>query len=480
MRAFSGEKPMRESTKERALENERVRAIEQALGRLGQPISEDEAGQLATCEDCECKRGMFALATTRRQMFGGAGLVAAVGMTAMLPRLAQAKAPPGAAEYDVPQDPTKEPGRMMGVDGGYGSRSQFEREVRWVNPTKTASWVPMQNGYGIITPSGLHYERHHAGIPTIDPAKHRLIIHGLVDRPIKYSLADLQRFPTVSRHYFMECSGTTGAEYMKATQPTVQRTHGLVSTSEWTGVPLSTLLKQTGLKREASWVLAEGADAAVMTRSAPLDKCLSDALVVFAQNGEAMRPEQGYPMRLFLPGWEGNISIKWLRRLEVSDKPYYTREETSKYTDLITTTGKARIFTFTMDAKSVITFPSGEMKLPGPGFYEVTGLAWSGRGKIARVEVSHDGGKTWSLAALQDPVLPICQTRFRFPWIWEGQPAVLQSRATDETGYTQPTHQQLIDQRGPLEPPGMFYHMNAIQSWGVAADGSVKNVHPLG
>ena len=458
----------------------KAKAIEEALGRIGEPISEAQAKDLAAREDCDCKEGMFALAGTRRQLFGGAGLMAAVGMTAMLPRAAEAKAPPGAAEYPVPADPTKEQGRMMGIDGGYGLRSQFESEVRWFNPTRSASFTPMQNGYGIITPSGLHYERHHGGIPTIDPAKHRLIIHGLVDRPIKYSLADLRRFPTVSRTYFMECSGTTGRELMQATEPTVQRSHGLVSTSEWTGVPLSALLKQTGLKPGAAWVLAEGADAAVMTRSVPIDKCLSDALIVFAQNGEAIRPEQGYPMRLFLPGWEGNISIKWLRRLEVSDQPYYTREETSKYTDLITKTGKARIFTFTMEAKSVITFPSGEMKLPGPGFYEVTGLAWSGRGKIARVEVSTDGGKTWSLAALQDPVLPICQTRFRFPWIWDGTAMVLQSRATDETGYTQPTHQQLIAERGPLEAPGMMYHMNAIQSWGVAADGSVKNVHPLG
>jgi sulfane dehydrogenase subunit SoxC len=267
---------------------------------------------------------------------------------------------------------------------------------------------------------------------------------------------------------------------MKAREPTVQRTHGLVSTSEWTGVPLSTLLRQTGLKPGAAWVLAEGADAAVMTRSVPIDKCMSDALIVFAQNGEAMRPEQGYPMRLFLPGWEGNISIKWLRRLEISDKPYYTREETSKYTDLITTTGKSRIFTFTMEAKSVITFPSGEMKLPGAGFYEITGLAWSGRGKIARVEVSTDGGKSWNLASLQDPVLAISQTRFRFPWIWDGTPVVIQSRATDETGYSQPTHQQLIAERGPLETGSLFYHMNAVQSWSIAADGNVKNAHPLG
>jgi sulfane dehydrogenase subunit SoxC len=332
-----------------------ARAIQEALSRIGETVSEAQA-KLAALEDCECKEGMFALAATRRRFFAGSGLVAAVGMTAMLPRAATAKAPPGAVEYPEPDDSTKEPGRMMGEDAGYGSRSQFESEVRWVNPTRTASFVPMQNSYGTITPSGLHYERHHAGIPNIDPARHRLVIHGLVDRPMKYSLADLKRFPTLSRTYFLECSGTTGSELMKVSQPTVQRTHGLVSTSEWTGVPLSTLLKQTGLKPGASWVLAEGADGAVMTRSVPIDKCLSDALIVFGQNGEAIRPEQGYPMRLFLPGWEGNINIKWLRRLEVSDKPFYTREETSKYTDLITTTGKARIFTFTMDAKSVSRF----------------------------------------------------------------------------------------------------------------------------
>jgi sulfane dehydrogenase subunit SoxC len=453
-------------------------AIDEALGRIGEPVTEAQAKLLAAQEDCECKEGMFALAATRRQLFGGASLVAAVGMTAALPRAAMAKAPPGAVEYPVPADPTKEQGRVMGVDGGYGSRSQFETEVRWANPTKTASFTPMQSGYGIITPSGLHYERHHGGIPNIDPTRHRLLIHGMVERPIRYSLADLKRFPTVSRTYFMECSGSSGSEIMRAREPTVQRTHGLVSTSEWTGVPLSTLLKQTGLTSGAAWVLAEGSDAAVMTRSVPIDKCLSDALIVFAQNGEAIRPEQGYPMRLFLPGWEGNISIKWLRRLEVSDKPFYTREETYKYTDILTTSGKARIFSFTMEAKSVITFPSGEMKLPGAGFYEITGLAWSGRGKIARVEISTDGGKSWSLAALQDPVLPICQTRFRFPWIWDGTPAVIQSRATDETGYSQPTHQQLVDERGPLESGSLFYHMNAVQSWGIAADGSVKNVHP--
>ena len=369
-----------------------VQAIEDALSRIGEPITEAQANA-AALEDCECKEGMFALAATRRQLFAGAGLVAAVGMTAMLPRRADAKAPPGAVEYPVPADPTKEPGRVMGEDGGYGSRSQFESEIRWVNPTRTASWVPMQNSYGIDY-----------AIRTALRASSRRNPESSIRPDTALSFTDwstgrsstpwpIEALPYDFTHLFHGVLGHDRRELMKANQPTVQRTHGLVSTSEWTGVPLSTLLKQTGLKAEASWVLAEGADGAVMTRSVPIDKCLSDALIVFGQNGEAIRPEQGYPMRLFLPGWEGNISIKWLRRLEVSDKPFYTREETSKYTDLITKTGKARIFTFTMDAKSVITFPSGEMKLPGPGFYEITGLAWSGRGKIARVEISTDGGQ---------------------------------------------------------------------------------------
>jgi sulfane dehydrogenase subunit SoxC len=213
-----------------------------------------------------------------------------------------------------------------------------------------------------------------------------------------------------------------------------------------------------------------------MTRSIPLEKLLRDAIIAYGQNGEAIRPEQGYPLRLILPGWEGNLHIKWLRRLEISDKPFMTREETSKYTDLLGN-GKARQFTFTMDAKSVITFPSGEMKLPGPGFYEVSGLAWSGHGRIARVEVSSDGGKSWAIAQLQEPILPVSTVRFRFPWLWDGKDAILQSRAVDETGYVQPTLKRLVDIRGLSGPFGSIYHLNAIQSWAVAADGSVSNVH---
>jgi len=405
---------------------------------------------------------------------------AAVGASGLLPKIVEAKAPSGAVERSVPGDPTKVQGTPTNDDGGYGSRSQFETEARWRfgTPTKESSWTmtPLEHSMGIVTPSGLHFERHHGGITTIDPARHTLLVHGMVEQPKKYSMADIQRFPSFSRTMFIECSGNGLTEWSKPTLKSVQGTHGLTSTSEWTGVSLALLLRESGIKQGAKWVLAEGADAAVMTRSIPLDKCLDDAFIAYGQNGEAIRPEQGYPIRLMLPGWEGNTHIKWLRRLEVSDVPFQTREETSKYTDLMAD-GTARQFTFVMEAKSVITFPSGEMKLPGPGFYEVTGLAWSGRGKITRLEISADGGKTWADAQLQGPVMPICHTRFRYPWRWDGKPAVLQSRATDETGYVQPMLKQLTDVRGLNGPLGSIYHLNAIQSWAVAADGSVTNVH---
>ena len=432
-------------------------------------------------EDCACKAGMFPTAGRRGLLFAaGSALLAGMGAPLSGARAAAQKAPAGAVWRDVPDDPTKVQGTPIADDGGYGARSQFESELRWRYPTATtlSSWTmsPLDKSEGIITPSGLHFERHHGGIPTIDPAKHFLVVHGLTERPRKYSMAELKRFPSVSRLHFIECSGNGLTEWSKPTLKTVQGTHGLLSTSEWTGVQFSTIAREVGLKQGAAWALAEGADAAVMTRSIPLEKLLSDGIIAYAQNGEALRPEQGYPLRLILPGWEGNTHIKWLRRLELSDKPFMTREETSKYTDLLSN-GKARQFSFTMEAKSVITFPSGEMKLPGSGFYEVTGLAWSGRGRIARVEISADGGKNWQLAALQDPVLPICTTRFRFPWFWNGQQVVLQSRATDETGYIQPTLKQLVDIRGLAGPFGSVYHLNAIQSWAVAGDGSVSNVH---
>ena len=430
-------------------------------------------------EDCECKEGMFP-SPGRRSILFGAGTALAAAFAARAAAAQDKKAPPGAQWFDIPADPTKEQGRLTNDDGGYGTRSQFETELRWrfPTPTKESSWTmsPLDRSLGMLTPSGLHFERHHGGIPTIDPARHTMIVHGMVERPKKYAMADVKRFPSVSRIHFIECSGNGLTEWKKPTLKTVQGTHGLLSTSEWTGVQFATIAREVGLKPGAAWVLAEGADAAVMTRSIPLEKMLTDGIIAYGQNGEALRPEQGYPLRLILPGWEGNTHIKWLRRLEVSDKPFMTREETSKYTDLLKD-GTARQFSFTMEAKSVITFPSGEMKLPGPGFYEVTGLAWSGRGRVARVEVSSDGGTSWHLASLQEPILPVATTRFRFPWLWDGKPAVLQSRCTDETGYTQPTLKQLVDIRGANGAFGSIYHLNAIFSWAVAADGSVSNVH---
>ncbi len=433
-------------------------------------------------EDCDCKEGMFPrgnLASRRGFLFAAGSLASTLGAVS----IAQAqdkKAPAGAVHFDVPADPTKEQGRAVAADGGYGSRSQFETEVRWRFPTANeyTSWsmTPLDKSIGNLTPSGLHFERHHGGIPTIDPSKHSMVVHGMVNTAKRFTMADLKRFPSVTRKHFIECSGNGLTEWNKPTLKTVQGTHGLLSTSEWTGVQFSTIAREVGLKDGSAWVVAEGADAAVMTRSVPMEKMLRDALIVYGQNGEALRPEQGYPLRLVLPGYEGNTHIKWLRRLEVSDKPFMTREETSKYTDLLAS-GKARQFSLEMDAKSVITFPSGEMKLPGPGFYEVTGLAWSGRGRIQSVDVSVDGGKTWQPAHLNSTPEPISTVRFSYPWMWDGKPAVLQSRCTDENGYIQPTLKQLIAIRGSNGPFGSIYHLNAIQSWAVSAAGEVSNVH---
>jgi sulfane dehydrogenase subunit SoxC len=405
--------------------------------------------------------------------------VAAAGATAGLVRDAFARAPPGAVEHEVPADPTRTPGYGL-TDGSYGARSQFESEVRrrFDTPTALSSWTmtPLDKGCGIITPSGLHFERSHAGTAVIDPVAHRLYVHGMVREPRKYTMRDLRRFPSLSRTMFLECSGNGFTEWSKPTMPTVQLTHGLTSTSEWTGVSLATILDEAGVLPGAKWLLAEGGDAASMTRSIPLAKALQDCFLAYGQNGEALRPEQGYPLRLMVPGCEGNINVKWLRRIELSDAPFMTREETSKYTDLLPD-GKAVQFSLVMEAKSVITSPSGGMVLDSTGFHEITGLAWSGRGTIRRVDVSTDGGRRWRAAKLQAPVLPICHTRFRFDWHWDGREAILQSRCIDETGYVQPTLGQLIAVRGLNGPLGSVYHLNAIQSWHVAADGRVTNVH---
>lgn len=354
----------------------------------------------------------------------------------------------------------------------YGSRSPFENDVVR-DPSATSSRSPLADLRGIITPNSLFYERHHAGVPQIDPAEHRLIIHGMVDRPVVFTLDDIKRFPATSVIHFLECSGNTGSEYKQETiRETVQKTHGLVSATEWVGVPMRTLLNEAGIQNGGTWLLCEGADAAALTRSIPTEKAMADGLLVYGQNGEALRPEQGYPMRAIWPGYEGNSNVKWLRRIKVGNQPWETREETSKYTDLLAD-GIARQFTFIMEAKSVITSPSGGQTIPSTGFHEISGIAWSGRGAITMVEVSTDGGKTWEEAELQEPVLPICLTRFRYPWTWDGKAGTIQSRATDETGYVQPTVEALVQARGL----NSTYHMNGIKTWAIAENGEVTNVY---
>ena len=367
------------------------------------------------------------------------------------------------------------PGKLGTPLGPYGERSPYEKAVRWRRDTKTpetgSSFSPLQDSVGTLTPSSLHYERHHAGIPLIDPAQHRLVIHGLVDRPLSLSVGEIKRLPSITRVMVLECGGNSGSEWAAITGPDVQRSYGLVSCSEWTGVPLSLLLKEVGVKPGASWVIAEGADACRMERSVPLTKAMDDALIAHGQNGEALRPAQGYPLRLLLPGWEGNTNVKWLHSLKLTDQAYMARDETAKYSDLMPD-GKARIFTYRMEAKSVITFPSGGQKLPGTGLYELTGLAWSGSGRIERVEITTDGGKTWVDAKLHEPRLPIAFTRFRLPWRFEGREAVIASRATDETGYVQPTREELIAVRGT----NSGYHFNGMKFWKIQTDGTVRNV----
>ncbi len=359
--------------------------------------------------------------------------------------------------------------------GPYGERSPFEKAVRWRRDSKTpetgSSFSPLHDSVGIVTPSSLHYERHHSGIPAIDPAAHRLIIHGMVDRPLSLSMAEIRRLPSVSRILVLECGGNSAGEWAATTGADVQRSYGLVSGSEWTGVPLSLLLEEAGVQPRASWVIAEGADACRMMRSIPLAKAMENSLLGYGQNGEALRPAQGYPLRLINPGWEGNTNVKWLHSVRLTDQPYMARDETSKYSDLMPD-GKARIFTYAMEAKSVITFPSGGQTLPAPGSYELTGLAWSGRGRIERVEITTDGGRTWVNAALQEPRLPIALTRFRLPWRFDGQDARIASRAIDETGYVQPTRDALIAARGT----NSIYHYNGIKFWHVRSDGTVTNV----
>jgi sulfane dehydrogenase subunit SoxC len=370
----------------------------------------------------------------------------------------------------------KAPGTNMSA---YGSPSKYEDSVKRVvggTPNVVGngvSFTPHHRLHGTITPNSLHFERHHSGVPDIDPAQHKLLIHGAVRRPLTFTVDALLRYPTVTRIQFLECAGNSGQNLgPMPPQAPCGVIHGLMSCSEWTGVPMSILLDEAGVEKGNDWVLAEGGDAAAMSRSVPLAKLMDDAFIALYQNGERLRPENGYPMRLFLPGYEGNMNVKWLRRLKVVREPTMTRDETSHYTDVLLN-GKALILTYPMEVKSVITSPSTGLGLKGPGLYEITGLAWSGLGKIRRVEVSADGGKSWAQAALNEPVLSKSFTRFRMAWRWDGGPAVLMSRAVDETGAVQPTRGSIVAERGERQN----YHNNGIQAWAVAANGEVSNVY---
>ncbi len=410
-------------------------------------------------------------ALTRRDLIAGA--VGSLGsamlggaMPAGLPTaLGSQEAAP--ARPAVPDDATKLQGAPTSA---LGERSRFETPRRGpTGATTGSSLTPLQDLAGTITPSDLHFERHHAGIPALDPERHTLTIHGLVDRPTTFSVDDIKRFPQVVRTHFVECSGNGRASY-RAPKPemTAQQVSGMLSTSEYTGVPLATLFREVGVKPEATWFLAEGGDACLMTRSVPVTKAWDDALIVWAQNGEPLRPAQGYPLRLLLPGWEGNINVKWIRRLELGTQPWMTRWETSKYTDPLPN-GTARRFTFEQDAKSIITSPSHPDTLTRRGWHAVSGLAWSGRGRIARVEVSVDGGARWAEAEILSRVEPKAPVRFQYMWEWAGREAILLSRATDEAGYVQPTRTAAVAERGL----GTDYHFNQVVGWKVERSGKV-------
>jgi len=371
----------------------------------------------------------------------------------------------------------KTPGAGM---SSQGAPSRFEEHVQRMHigsqpgtDGSGSSRTPLQLLDGLITPSRLHFERHHSGIPDIDPDAHTLYVHGLVERPLAFNVNTLARYPMVSRIQFLECSGNSFS--LMAAQPTpgdCAALHGLISVSEWGGVPLSVLLDEAGVSPEGKWLVADGADSAVMSRSVPLSKIMDDAIVALYQNGERLRPANGYPMRLFLPGWEGNACVKWLRSLKVTDGPAMTKDETSKYSDS-QVDGSAKLFTFPMGVKSVITAPSPGLDMPEKGVYQVSGLAWSGAGRIRSVEVSVDGGASWAEAMLDEHVLPKCATRFRAAWHWDGAPAVIMSRAVDEAGAVQPTRDVVMRDRAP----SAFYHMNPIQAWQIDGNGGARNVY---
>jgi sulfane dehydrogenase subunit SoxC len=412
--------------------------------------------------------------SSRRNFLKGA---AVAGSAAIAGRAAAQTAAPDPLITDI-QDWNRTLG--PGVDAApYGKPSRFEahvvrRNVPWLTADAASSvnFTPLHELDGIVTPNGLCFERHHSGVAEIDPAKHRLMINGLVDKPLVFTMEDLKRFPgRLNRLYFLECAANGGMEWRGAQLNGCQFTHGMVHNVWYTGVRLKTLLDEAGVRTNGNWVMPEGADAAAMTRSIPIEKAMRDCMVVWAMNGEALRPEQGYPLRLVVPGWEGNMWVKWLRRVEVGDQPWHHREETSKYTDLLAD-GRSRRFTWIMDAKSVVTNPSPQAPLRRKGPNVLTGLAWSGRGSIRRVDLSVDGGRNWQSARLDGPLLPMSLTRFYVDYDWDGRELLIQSRAMDDTGYVQPTKDELRKVRGV----NSIYHNNGIQTWLVRSNGETENV----
>jgi sulfane dehydrogenase subunit SoxC len=407
-----------------------------------------------------------------RSGLAAGGALAAGAASAGAPQGNPANLPPNVADW------TRTLGEGVAVRG-YGKPSEFEkgiirRDVEWLTASResSVSFTPLHALDGPITPNGLCFERHHSGIAEVDPGDYRLMLHGLVDKPLMFTLDDIKRMPRVNRAYFCECAANSGMEWRGAQLNGCQYTHGMVHCVMYTGVPLKTLLNEAGARSNAKWLLLEGGDSAAMTRSLPIAKALDDVLIAYRMNGEMLYPENGYPVRAVVPGWEANMWVKWLRRIELGDQPWHHREETSKYTDLLEN-GKARRFTYVMDAKSVITSPSPQMPVNHKsGFTVLSGIAWSGRGKIARVDVSVDGGRNWRTAKLDGPVWDKALTRFYFEFDWDGRELLLQSRAMDETGYVQPTKTELRTVRGV----NSIYHNNGIQTWHLHKNGEVENV----
>jgi sulfane dehydrogenase subunit SoxC len=412
---------------------------------------------------------------TRRALLMGAGAGMGAGVATLAPLANAASDDP--AIVNLPTH-TKGLGQPVAARP-YGLPSVWEKNLqRRESPGLTrvsaasVSFTPLQNLFGIITPNGLHFERHHQGWWDIDPAQHRLMINGLVKEARIFTMDDLMRLPSVSRIHFIECGANTGMEWANVAVPSVQYSHGMLSCSEYTGVLLSTLLDMCGFDKKAGkYVLAEGADGSSMTRTISMERALDDVMVAWGMNGEMLRPENGYPLRLVVPGVQGVSWVKYLRRLEVGDMPYATKDETLHYVDLMPD-GKQRQYTSIQEVKSVIATPSAGQLLKAKGYHNVSGLAWSGRGKIKKVDVSVDGGKNWREARLQNPVLTKALTRFNIDWVWNGSSCVMQSRATDETGHIQPSLAQLRAVRGSRS----IYHNNSIQSWRVDESGEVGNV----